>query len=602
MTEEPPRAADVCPHMRKTALAFWLVVACSTPKEPEVPAEVSKPAPSPPAPIFASPIAEAPKGEPALAAKMEKKEEVTNLGSKADKTASPRSSTFLREGGSNGINGISGLSGAGLGGGTMGYGSGMGSIGTRGRGVGGGGSVGVLGDHGSSGEGYQNYGVNKWTDVKADALSTFSVDVDTGSYTLARAKLKGGALPPVDSVRVEEFLNYFRWSYPQPAAGAPLAVHMDAAPSPFSSGKHLLRVGVQGRRLDVSERKKAHLTFLVDVSGSMQSADKLPLAKRALRMLVDSLRDGDTVALVTYAGGTRVVLGPTGMEKKAEIHAAIEDLRAGGGTAMAGGIALAYEQATKMLSSDSESRVLILSDGDANVGATQPGEILKLIEGKVKEGVTCTTLGFGMGNYQDTMMEQFANKGNGNHYYVDSLFEARRIFVEQLGGTLEVIAKDAKLQVDFDPKQVVAYRLVGYENRDIADQDFRNDKVDGGEIGAGHTVTALYEVQLKEGAGEGFATVRIRAKTPKGAEATERAFRFAAAQLQPSFDKAPKDLRFAAAVMGAAEIFRQSPNAKGWSYDLVIELAKSSAGNAERDEFVQLLEQARSIVATVAVR
>jgi len=507
---------------------------------------------------------------------------------------------------------ILGASGSGLGGGGVGTGMGMGGLGTRGHGSGAmgyGRSRGLLsmgglgGDLGSKGEGYKNYGVNGWQATGSDHLSTFAVDVDTGSYTLARAKLKAGVLPPVDSVRVEEFLNYFRWSYPSPTAedGA-LGVHMDAAPSPFSPGKHLLRVGVQGKRLDVGARKAAHLTFLVDVSGSMQSADKLPLAKRALRMLVDSLRDGDTVALVTYASGTRVVLTPTGMEKKAEIHQAIEDLVAGGSTAMAGGIALAYEQAAKTLSGASESRVIILSDGDANVGARNPNEILSLIAGKVKEGITCTTVGFGMGNYQDTMMEQFANKGNGNHYYVDSLFEARRIFQEQLGGTLEVIAKDVKLQVDFNPDFVKSYRLVGYENRDIADADFRNDRVDAGEIGAGHTVTALYEVELKPGAGDSLATVRVRAKQPKGADATEKAFPFKASQLFASFDKAPKDLRFAAAVMGAAEIFRQSPYAKTWSYELVTEIAKSAAGNAERDEFVKLLQQAKSIVSTVAVR
>jgi Ca-activated chloride channel family protein len=547
-------------------------------------------------------------------------------------------------GDANGVGGL-GLHGSGIGGGGTGGNSiAIGNIGTKGRGMGVGygsggtvaygsgmGSVGhasygapiVVGKHDayvngyvqsyrgktadapSSGEGYKDYGVNAWTETSKDKLSTFSVDVDTGSYTLARAKLMRGELPPRESVRVEEFLNYFRYSYAQPTAedGA-LAVYMDAAPSPFNKGKHLLRVGVQGKRLDVNERKNAHLTFLVDVSGSMQSPDKLPLAKRALRMLVDNLRDGDTVALVTYASGVKLVLSPTGMEKKAEIHAAIEDLRAGGSTAMASGIELAYAQAEKTLSSDSESRVIICSDGDANVGPTGQAEILKLIQSKVKEGVTVTTLGFGMGNYKDELMEQFANKGNGNHFYVDSLFEARRIFQEQLGGTLEVIAKDVKLQVEFNPDFVTAYRLVGYENRDIADVDFRNDKVDAGEIGAGHTVTALYEVELKPGAGEGLATVRLRAKQPKGAEAHERAFVFHASQLAKSFDTAAKDFQFATAVMGAAEIFRQSPYAKGWSYDLVNEIARGASpkGNAERQEFISLLDRAKSIVASVATR
>ena len=500
-----------------------------------------------------------------------------------------------------GLSGSQGLvfSGQGSGAGGIGYGSVMSASGMAVRGR----SNKSLGDSIASSESYGEYGVNDWIQTQKDKLSTFAVDVDTASYTVARRKLLDGELPPSESVRVEEWLNYFRYHYPQPEGG-PLSVTLDAAPSPFSPGKHLLRVGVQGKRLAVHERKIAHLTFLVDVSGSMQSADKLPLAKRALRMLVDALRDSDTVALVTYAGGVRLVLPPTGMERKAQIHEAIESLQAGGSTSMASGIELAYAQAAKQLDSSSISRVIILSDGDANVGTTSQEGILKLIAGKVKEGVSVTTVGFGMGNYKDQLMEQFADKGNGNHYYCDSLFEAKRIFVEQLGGTLEVIAQDVKLQVEFVPAQVKSYRLVGYENRDIADRDFRNDKVDAGEIGAGHSVTALYELELLPGAGENLATVRLRAKKPRGVEATEHAFPFPAAALATRFDQAPQDFRFAAAVMGAAEIFRHSPYARGWSYPLVRELAKSAtpAGNAEREEFLTLLAQAESIAALVAAR
>jgi Ca-activated chloride channel family protein len=605
------------------------VAACSrpAPEAPPAPAEPKK------VELQKSDVSEAPGP-----VKVEKKAHMAPVPGLVMKTASAEGAMGKSGimGDANGASGL-GLKGAGSGGGGTGQSIAIGNIGTRGRGGGvaygsGMGSLGgsaaygspvVLGKHDayvngyvqsygghgvdspSGGEGYKDYGVNAWTETSKDKLSTFSVDVDTGSYTLARAKLMRGEMPLRASVRVEEFLNYFRYSYAQPTAedGA-LAVYMDAAPSPFTKGKHLLRVGVQGKRLDVNERKNAHLTFLVDVSGSMQSPDKLPLAKRALRMLVDNLRDGDTVALVTYASGVKLVMPPTGMEKKAEIHAAIEELRAGGSTAMASGIELAYAQAEKTLSSDSESRVIICSDGDANVGPSGSEQILKLIQSKVKEGVTVTTLGFGMGNYKDELMEQFANKGNGNHFYVDSLFEARRIFQEQLGGTLEVIAKDVKLQVEFNPDFVTGYRLVGYENRDIADVDFRNDKVDAGEIGAGHTVTALYEVELKPGAGEGLATVRLRAKQPKGAEAHERAFVFHASQLAKSFDTASKDFQFATAVMGAAEIFRQSPYAKGWSYDLVSEIARGASpkGNAERQEFISLLERAKSIVASVATR
>ena len=498
-----------------------------------------------------------------------------------------------------------GMIGTGSGGGGIAYGSGLGALGTSGRGYPGMARNGnrMLADPVASSESYGEYGINGWVATEKDKLSTFSVDVDTASYTIARRKLLEGQLPPADSVRVEEWLNYFRYHYPQPEGG-PLSVTMNAAPSPFSAGKHLLRVGVQGKQPAVNERKIAHLTFLVDVSGSMQSPDKLPLAKRALRMLVDALRDGDTVALVTYASGVKRVLTPTGMEKKAEIHAAIEALQAGGSTAMSSGIELAYQEAAKTLDSESVSRVIILSDGDANVGSTSQAEILKLIAGKVKEGVAVTTVGFGMGNYKDSLMEQFADKGNGNHYYCDSLFEAKRIFVEQLGGTLEVIAQDVKLQVEFDPAQVKAYRLVGYENRDIADQDFRNDKVDAGEIGAGHSVTALYELELLPGAGEALATVRMRAKKPRGVDATEHAFRFPASALATRFDQAPADFRFASAVMGAAEIFRHSPHARGWSYARVREVAKSATpqGNAEREEFLSLLQHAESIAALVAAR
>lgn len=451
-------------------------------------------------------------------------------------------------------------------------------------------------------ESYQHTGINGWVETGRDRLSTFAADVDTASYAIARRKLREGTVPPPESVRVEEFVNYFRYRLPQPKDGA-LGVTLDAAPSPFTAGKTLLRVGVQGRRLAMSERKPAHLTFLVDVSGSMGSPDKLPLAQRALRILVDSLHDGDTVALVTYAGSVRLVLPHTGLEKKAVIHEAIEALSAGGSTAMGSGIELAYQQAAKVLDGKSVSRVVILSDGDANVGPGSHQQLLKLIAGHVKEGVTVTTVGFGMGNYRDDVMEQFANKGNGNHHYVDSLFEAKRIFQTELGGTLEVIAKDVKLQVDFDPEQVKRYRLVGYENRDLADDDFRNDRVDAGEIGSGHTVTALYELELRPGAGDRLCTVRVRAKPPQGETAAEASFPFKASQLSARFDQAPDDLRFATAVMGAAEVFRQSPHAKQWSLDAIREIAASaSGGEADRREFVELIDRARPVFRPVATR
>ncbi len=444
----------------------------------------------------------------------------------------------------------------------------------------------------SNTEDFKDYGTNPMIDTSEDHLSTFAVDVDTASYAIARRKITEGQLPPASSVRVEEFVNYFKYDYAGPTTKAPFAVHMDMAPSPFTKGRQILRVGVQAKKLSIQERKNAHLVFLVDVSGSMNSADKLPLAKRAMRILVDNLKDGDTVSLVTYAGNTRVVLEPTGIEHKAQILNALEDLSASGSTAMSSGMDLAYGLAAKSLRSDSISRVIVLSDGDANVGNTGHDRILKSIAGKVKEGVTMSTIGFSMGNYQDTRMEQLANKGNGNYYYIDSLSQAKRIFQEQLGGTLEVVAKDVKIQVDFDEDAVKSYRLIGYENRDIADRDFRNDKVDAGEIGAGHSVTALYEVELSK-TNAVPVNVLIRHKKPRGTKATETSYAFDLKKAYTSFDGAPSDFRFASAVMASAEILRKSEHARDWRLAKVIAIARNAkSSNEERSEFIKVMSQA----------
>lgn len=349
----------------------------------------------------------------------------------------------------------------------------------------------------------------------------------------------------------------------------------------------------------IAERKPANLVFLVDVSGSMSSSDKLDLAKRALRILVDNLGDGDEVALVTYAGSTRVVLEPTGIGDKARIHAAIEDLSAGGSTAMASGLELAYARASKMMRPGEVTRVIVVSDGDANVGDTSHEEILTTIEGHVREGVTLSTIGVGMGNYKDSMMEQLANKGNGNNYYVDTLSEAKRIFQEQLGATLEVVAKDVKLQVDFDPAQVARYRLVGYENRDVADADFRRDEVDAGEIGAGHQVTAIYELERRATlaatvkAGDPLLTVRVRHKEPTGTTASEAAFAFGNDRSAASFAASAGDLRFAFAVAAFAEVLRGSEDAEHWSLAEIRRIAADAAGgDAGRAELVELIDRA----------
>ncbi len=459
---------------------------------------------------------------------------------------------------------------------------------------------GALNGNDRGGDSFVDYGVNAWTDTAKDHLSTFAADVDTASFTIARRKLAEGALPPAAAVRVEEFVNYFHYAYGAPDGARPFAVHLDAAPSPFNKGRQIVRVGVTTRTKSVSERKPANLVFLVDVSGSMQSPDKLDLAKRSLRVLVDNLKDGDSVALVTYAGATRVVLPPTGLDGKQRILEALEDLTAGGSTAMASGIELAYQQAAQMMRGDSVTRVIVLSDGDANVGNTSHADILASIEGHVKEGITLSTIGFGTGNYRDATMEQLANKGNGNNFYIDGLSAAKRIFQEQLGATLEVVAKDVKLQVDWNPKLVSRYRLVGYENRDIADADFRKDEVDAGEIGAGHQVTALYEIELAKAdvtadvTPADLATVRVRHKAPKGVDATEAAFGFGAGAMASTFAAASDDLRFAFAVAAFADVLRGAEDAEHWDLAAIRRIAADAAdaAGADRAELLAMIDQA----------
>ncbi|SES92131.1 vWA domain-containing protein [Stigmatella erecta] len=441
-----------------------------------------------------------------------------------------------------------------------------------------------------------------FTVTREDALSTFAADVDTASYTLARRYLNQGSLPPPAAVRVEEFVNYFSYRYAPPAQGA-FTVHLEGAPSPFTEGRHFLRVGVQGKVVSRSQRKPAHLVFLVDTSGSMQSEDKLPLAKEAMKVAVKNLNENDTVALVTYAGSTQDVLPPTPATEVQRIHAAIDGLRSGGGTAMGSGMELAYRHAVKKASAHAVSRVIVLTDGDANIGPNLSADAMLSGIGKyVAEGVTLSTIGFGMGNYRDDLMERLADQGNGNCFYVDSFQEAKKVFEAQLTGTLEVIAKDVKLQVEFNPEAVRRYRLVGYENRDVADRDFRNDKVDAGEIGAGHTVTALYEVELT-GEAASLAMVRIRAKAPNGTEAAEQNFPFPRSLVRTSVEAASTDFRFALAVASTADILRASPAAQGWSLAQARALAEGATeGRADRTEFVTLVSRAQALGSTTAER
>ena len=460
----------------------------------------------------------------------------------------------------------------------------------------------VLRDTVSNTETYTDYGVNDLVLAEQDRLSTFSIDVDTASYSISRRKLQSGAMPPTSGVRVEEFVNYFPYEYVGPTGDAPFAVNMEAAPNPFQPGHHVMRVGVQGR-MPSADRAPIHLTFLVDTSGSMSSADKLGLAQQSLHQLVENLRPDDTVALATYAGSVRGVLAPTPVRHARRVHSAIDDLNAGGSTAMSSGIDLAYAMADTAYVAGHENRVIVLSDGDANVGATHHDAILDRIQHYASGGITLSTIGFGMGNYKDTMMEQLSNKGDGNYYYIDSRMEAPKVFGDDLGGTLEVIAKDVKIQVEFNPDTVIAYRLIGYENRDVADRDFRNDAVDAGEIGAGHKVTALYDVVLTgDFRDDALATVRLRSKPPgPDAPSVEWETDFPSRLTHREYASAGQDFQIAFVAASFAELLRGSPYTAEIGYDdLGRLLADADRGYPEDSELGQIIALAGELSGELA--
>lgn len=437
-------------------------------------------------------------------------------------------------------------------------------------------------------------GTNPFIDTAKDALSTFAIDVDTGSFSFARRYLKQGNLPPDAAVRVEEWVNAMHYSYGGPAkeAAVPFAVHVAAAPSPISKGKHLVRVALQGKQVSRAERQPTNLVFLVDVSGSMSDPDKLPLAKDALRLLVNQLREDDSVAIVTYAGATNIVLPATSAQNKSKIMSGIDALNSGGGTNMGSGMELAYREATKGLGGGRSARVMVLSDGDANIGRTGHEEMLKAIRGYVSEGVMMSTVGFGTGNYNDHLMEQLADAGNGNYSYIDSLKTAEKVFVTGLQGTLEVIAQDVKIQVEWNKEIVSSYRLLGYENRDIADKDFRNDKKDAGEVGAGHAVTALYEVELTTRTPTlDLGMVRVRAKKPRGTKAEELVYAISPRALADSALKLDNDAIAASATALAAEILRGSPYAEGRTLSEAAELLMGAAVGPFADERKELAKE-----------
>lgn len=445
--------------------------------------------------------------------------------------------------------------------------------------------------------------VNPMEDASVDNLSTFALDVDTASYTSARNYITNGSWPYKQEVRIEEFVNYFDYTYPEPTDNKALGISVDSAPAPWAStattSTHIVRVGIKGKQIDDSERKDASLVFVIDVSGSMDVPNRLPLVKEAMTLLVDHLRDTDQVGIVIYGNEPYVVLEPTSAINRDTIKQAISSLRSNGSTNAEGGLRLGYDMAANHFKTGAINRVILCSDGVANVGATGPDDIRAIIRDYTAQGVTLSTIGFGMGDYNDVMMEQLADDGNGNYSYVDTIDEAERIFVENLTGLLQVIAKDAKAQVEFNPQVVARYRLLGYENRAIADEDFRNDKVDAGEIGAGHTATALYEVELTEDVSTGTAlTVQVRYQDLDTHEVVEVEHPFAIDDFGDDFNAASAEYHLAVAVAVFADQLRGSEYTNA-SMDEVVALAQQAeselANNDEVQEFASLVEQASNL-------
>jgi Ca-activated chloride channel family protein len=431
---------------------------------------------------------------------------------------------------------------------------------------------------------FRSAGVNPFVDADEDRFSTFGLDVDTASWTVTRRYLDDGHLPPPEAVRTEEFVNFFDYGDKPPTRGD-FALRAEGAPTPFAgaaataAAKHyrLLRFGLKAREVSLANRKPAVLTFVVDVSGSMAQENRLELVKQTLGLLLGQLRKGDEVGLVVYGSAGRVLLEPTG--DLAAIRRALDRLVPDGSTNAEEGIALGYDVARRSFRPGAINRLVLCSDGVANVGATGPESILGRVERESRQGIDLTTVGFGMGNYNDVLMEQLADKGDGRYAYVDSLDEARRVFVEELTGTLQTVARDAKVQVEFNPAVVARYRLLGYENRDIADEDFRNDDIDAGEVGAGHGVTALYEVKLLPEARprEVLATLRLRYRSADTDRVVEVDRELLVRDLATDWKAAPASLRLAATVAELAEILRGSYWAKGSDLGTVARLARDLA-------------------------
>jgi Ca-activated chloride channel family protein len=439
-----------------------------------------------------------------------------------------------------------------------------------------------------SGETYDEVVENDFVSAADEDTSTFSIDVDNASYTIMRRDLENGRLPAPESVRPEEYINYFDYAYAPPQED-PFSINLEGAPSRFGEDLHVLKVGLQGIEVPNDKMKPTSLVFLIDTSGSMSGERKLPMVKKSLHTLVENLRPNDSVGIVVYAGDAGTVLEPTPVSQKQKICDAIDRLGAGGGTAGEAGIVEAYKLAERSKKPGGNNRVVILTDGDFNIGRTGE-ELFTLIDSYRDQGVSLTAVGYGLGNYNDYTMENIAKRGNGNYFYVDSLDEAARVFGTELSSTLEVIAADVKIQLEFNADAVARYRLIGYENRLLDNEDFDDDAVDAGELGPGHTVTALYEIELSDQASDAAALVdvRLRYKSQYGTESKLLERGIKVSELRASFDAASDGLRLAAAVAEYAEILRGSKHSEGDRFDDVLDILDGVGALPEADRRAEL--------------
>ena len=470
-------------------------------------------------------------------------------------------------------------------------------------------------------EEYDRIQENGFKSVADTPLSTFSIDVDPASYSNMRRFINRGELPPADAIRTEELVNYFSYDYPKPTGNDPVKITVEAGTCTWNTAHRLVRIGLKAKEIPTEQLPASNLVFLIDVSGSMWGANRLVLVKSSLKLLVNNLRNKDKVAIVTYAGSAGVKLEATSGGDKQKIREAIDELTAGGSTAGGAGIHLAYQIAKKNFISDGNNRIILCSDGDFNVGVSSAEGLEQLIEKERKSGVHLTVLGYGMGNYKDKKIQVLAEKGNGNHAYIDNLQEANRVLVGEFGATLHTVAKDVKLQVEFNPSQVQAYRLIGYESRLLKDEDFNNDAKDAGDMGAGHTVTAFYEVipagvkneyvgkvddlkyqkkekmTLKPTGSDELLTVKLRYKAPDKDVSRKMELPF----VDNKGDSVSSDFRFASAVAMFGQLLRDSDFKGTADYDKVIKLAKQGLNNDERGyrrEFIRLVEAAKGLEKT----